>query len=145
MTRSEARNEAGLATLSWLLIVAAVAGLAALAVVLVYYFVEDTGDRFVAPNPRRTAAQFQAADIEVAAKAAQAGDFATWDEWERHFSGKCSRIEITIADERITLASNEFAKPTGGVTDFTSPSTALQNADSLPATSTKAQVDCTVQ
>ena len=144
MTRDEARNDAGLATLSWLLIVAAVAGLAALAVVLVYYFVEDTGDRFVAPNPRRTAALFQAADIEVSAKAAQAGDFATWDEWERHFSGKCSRIEITIADERITLASNGFAKPIGA-TDFNNLGATLQNADDLPATASKAQVVCTVQ
>ena len=143
MTRDEARNDAGLATLSWLLIVAAVAGLAALAVVLVYYFVEDTGDRFVAPNPRRTAAQLQAADVEVSAKAAQAGDFATWDEWERHFSGKCSRIAITIGDERITIGPNEFNGPTG-MTTFNHVGNYLSSADASAATIAKAQVNCTV-
>ena len=141
------RNDAGLATLSWLLIVAAVAGLAALAVVLVYYFVEDTGDRFVAPNPRRTAAQFQAADIEVSAKAAQAGDFATWDEWERHFSGKCSRIEITIGDERITISGNEFNQPNPSNDPFNHSNSqqALRSADTTAPTANKAQVVCTVQ
>ena len=139
-----ASSEDGLATLSWLLIVAAVAGLAALAVVLVYYFVEDTGDRFVAPNPRRTAAAAMAADVELSAKGAEATDFSTWAEWEQHFKGKCARIEITTGDERITIGTNEFRGPTGGVDFDAAAETIAKAAVSLNPTSTQAQVNCTV-
>ena len=43
------RDEAGLTTLEWLLIVAAVAGLAALAVVLVRTWSGDTSDQIAEP------------------------------------------------------------------------------------------------
>ena len=135
------RDEAGLATLEWLLIVGAVAGLAALGVVLVYSTVEETGDRFAAPIPRLTAAQVQAAEVVNEAKSAAADDFATWDDWERYFSGKCARIEITIGDERIGVTANEFNGPTGQ-TVF-DPGIAL-TADTAAATTSKAQVNCSV-
>ena len=44
-------------------LVAAVAGLAALAVVLVQARVEDTGERISSPNPRTTAAIHAAGDL----------------------------------------------------------------------------------
>ena len=47
------RADDGLATLEWLLIVAAVAGLAALAVVIVQAYVDDTGKRISEPGPAR--------------------------------------------------------------------------------------------
>ena len=139
-----ASSEDGLATLSWLLIVAAVAGLAALAVVLVYYFVEDTGDRFVAPNPRRTAAAAMAADVEFSAKAAEAADFTTWAEWEQHFKGKCARIAITTGDARITIGTNEFNGPTGGGIFDAAAEPIAKAAVSLNPLTTEAQVNCTV-
>ena len=120
--RPTRRGEAGLATLEWLLIVGAVAGLAALAVVLVYHFVEDIGGRFAAPIPRLTAAEVQVAEVVNSAKSASADDFATWDDWERHFSGKCARIEIAIGDERIKVVTNEFNGPTSGPTASAQPS-----------------------
>ena len=135
------RDEAGLATLEWLLIVAAVAGLAALAVVLVSRSVEETGDRFAAPIPRLTVAQVQAAELVSEAKSAAADDFDTWDDWERHFSGKCARIEITNGDERITVTASDFNGPTGQTTF--DPAIAL-TADTAAPTASKAQADCSV-
>ena len=54
------RNERGLTTLEWLLIVAAVAGLAALAVVLVQNVVDDTAEQIAGSSARLTAAQVAA-------------------------------------------------------------------------------------
>lgn len=138
------RDEAGLATLEWLLIVGAVAGLAALGVVLVYRSVEETGDRFAAPIPRLTAAQVQAAEVVNEAKSAAADDFDTWDDWERYFSGKCARIEITISDERISVTGNEFTRALGGPGFDSDAARAASVADSDAATATKAQALCAV-
>ena len=57
------RTEVGLTTLEWLLIVAAVAGLAALAVVLVQNVVDETAEEISGNNARITAAQVAAARI----------------------------------------------------------------------------------
>ena len=54
------RGDQGLTTLEWLLITAAVAGLAALAVVLVQAYVERTGERISNPDPRVTSAIYSA-------------------------------------------------------------------------------------
>ena len=50
-------DESGLTTLEWLLIVAAVAGLAALAVVLVQQVVDDTAEEISSSSARGTAAR----------------------------------------------------------------------------------------
>ena len=50
------RDDSGLTTLEWLLIVAAVAGLAALAVVLVQNVVSDTSEQIAGSSARKTAA-----------------------------------------------------------------------------------------
>ena len=139
--RRAERDEAGLVTLEWLLIVGAVAGLAALAVVLVYSTVEETGDRFAAPIPRLTAAQIQAAELVNDAKSAAVDDFDTWGDWERYFSSKCARIEIIINDDRITVTGNDFNGPTGQTTAF-NPAIAL-TADTAAPTASKAQANCT--
>ena len=57
------RNNRGLTTLEWLLIVAAVAGLAALAVVLVQNVVDDTAEQISGSSARLTAAKVAAAEI----------------------------------------------------------------------------------
>ena len=54
------RDDSGLTTLEWLLIVAAVAGLAALAVVLVQRVVGDTSEQIAGSSARKTAAQVAA-------------------------------------------------------------------------------------
>ena len=139
------RDDKGLTTLEWLLILGAVAGLAALAVVLVYHFVEDTGERFAAPIPRRTVAAVQAAEVVSAAKSAAAGDFDTWDEWERYFGAKCRRIDITIGDERIAVATNVFMRASGGTAFDANAASYAATADAAVPTASKAQADCTVR
>ena len=56
-------DERGLTTLEWLLIVAAVAGLAAVAVVVVQGVVSDTSDQIAGSGARITTAEFEADDI----------------------------------------------------------------------------------
>lgn len=56
-------DESGLTTLEWLLIVAAVAGLAALAVVLVTNVVDDTSEQISGSDTRETAARLAADEI----------------------------------------------------------------------------------
>ena len=136
------RDEAGLTTLEWLLIVGAVAGLAALAVVLVYSTVEETGDRFAAPIPRLTVAQVQAAEVVNEAKSAAVGDFDTWDDWEQYFRSKCARIGITIGDDRIAVTDNEFHGATGGTVFDSTTVSAAAAADALTPTTAKAQALC---
>ena len=58
------RDENGLTTLEWLLIVAAVAGLAALAVVLVSNVVGQTSEQIAGNSARLTAARLAADEIE---------------------------------------------------------------------------------
>ena len=56
-------DESGLTTLEWLLIVAAVAGLAALAIVLVTQVVEDTSEQISGNNARITSLSLAADDM----------------------------------------------------------------------------------
>ena len=58
------RDDSGLTTLEWLLIVAAVAGLAALAVVLVTQVVSETGEQIAGHSARLTSASLAADNIE---------------------------------------------------------------------------------
>ena len=86
MSRPRSRNESGLTTLEWLLIVAAVAGLAALAVVLVQNVVDDTAEQIAGNNARITAAQ-------VAAKAITDSSDSDDDR-----GAACRRLDITYSD-----------------------------------------------
>ncbi len=80
------RDDSGLTTLEWLLIVAAVAGLAALAVVLVTNVVSDTSEQIAGRSARMTAAQ-------VAAQSIQDSALSNDQKQER-----CNRLEITYRD-----------------------------------------------
>ena len=103
------RSESGLTTLEWLLIVAAVAGLAALAVVLVQNVVDDTAEQIAGNNARITAAQ-------VAAKAIT--DNA--DDSDADKRSACNRLSITYSDafggdsERTSLWTDNDTKTKGG-------------------------------
>lgn len=80
------RSSRGLTTLEWLLIVAAVAGLAALAVVLVQNVVDDTAEQITGSSARITAA--------LVAADAITGD----DETDADKRSACSRLNITYSD-----------------------------------------------
>ena len=130
----------GLTTLEWLLITAAVAGLAALAVVLVQAYVEDTGDRIANPNPRVTSAIHSAFAVETDAKAASANDFGLWADWERHFSQRCRVIAVLYSDAEVEVVRNNFTRAAGGGTTFDPAAAAA--ADEQPPDANKAQVQC---
>ena len=112
-------DESGLTTLEWLLIVAAVAGLAALAVVLVQNVVDRTAQEISGSSARKVAAQVAAAAVVEEAKNANPAlpRFDTWAKWDNFFTDKCNRIRITYSDAGITAMTSEFAKPTGTVPD----------------------------
>ena len=80
------RNDRGLTTLEWLLIVAAVAGLAALAVVLVQNVVDETAEQISGGSARLTAAR-------VAAEAISSDSDSDADR-----KAKCNRLQITYGD-----------------------------------------------
>ena len=83
------RDDSGLTTLEWLLIVAAVAGLAALAVVLVTNVVGDTSEQISGRSARLTAAQ-------VAAQSISDNPDLNADEAEQQ--KRCLRLKITYSD-----------------------------------------------
>ena len=135
------RGDDGLTTLEWLLITAAVAGLAALAVVLVQAYVEDTGERMSNPDPRVTSAIHSAFVVETKAKAASADDFDLWADWESHFTQRCSLIAVLFSDAEVEVVDNHFIRATGG-TAFDPAAAAL--ADEKSPKARKAQVQCVV-
>lgn len=101
---SEARRRhsgsRGLTTLEWLLIVAAVAGIAALAVVLVQNVVSDTAEQISGSSARRTAAELagdQVANDSRRPKNDQP-NINTWREWKRFYDARCNRLAITYSD-----------------------------------------------
>ncbi|WP_419850507.1 hypothetical protein [Candidatus Poriferisocius sp.] len=96
-------DESGLTTLEWLLIVAAVAGLAALAVVLVQNVVDSTAEQISSSSARETAARVAAADVEQQAYTAAEALTADTDEAMANalsqvnlkYERLCNRLGIT--------------------------------------------------
>ena len=150
------RDDSGLTTLEWLLIVAAVAGLAALAVVLVQNVVSDTSEQIAGSSARKTAAQVAASTVEEEAKnpkisqflpAAPTGEDATakaarhkvaWAEWENYFTAKCNRIKITYSDADVAIDVGFVDPPT--TSEFTVG--LLAGAKEIAAALTVAQAKC---
>ena len=91
------RGDRGLTTLEWLLIVAAVAGLAALAVVLVQNVVDDTAEQISQSSARLTAAEVAAAQITADGKT-QIADGDDVNEVNSDGRQKCERLRITYGD-----------------------------------------------
>ncbi len=137
------RGDCGLATLEWLLIVAAVAGLAALATVLVTDSVRDTAARISNSDARVAAARHTALNVETDAKAASAEDFELWADWERHFRQECSLIAVLYAE--VEVEHNNFARATAGTDVFDADAARYAAAaDEQPPGPNKAQVQCRV-
>ncbi|MDE0493441.1 MAG: hypothetical protein OXH54_05860 [Acidimicrobiaceae bacterium] len=137
------RDDSGLTTLEWLLIVAAVAGLAALAVVLVTNVVGDTSEQISGSSARRVAAEVAASAVVEAAKTADVADtdHDTWAEWDNYFTTRCERVRITFSDA-VTGVTATFVPATGGAAAYTAVN--LLTGDAAAATATKPQVICTV-
>ncbi len=83
------RDDSGLTTLEWLLIVAAVAGLAALAVVLVTNVVGDTSEQISGQSARATAAKVAGQSISDRHPAELDNDEA---------KERCERLPIVYSD-----------------------------------------------
>ena len=134
------RDDSGLTTLEWLLIVAAVAGLAALAVVLVQNVVSDTSEQIAGSSARETAAKVAAQSIVQEAKNSGITDnrWNTAVKWDNYFTNKCNRIAVVFSDAGITTMTSNFDAAAG----FTV--VALQAGDTVAATATKAQIQCAV-
>lgn len=96
------RGDSGLTTLEWLLIVAAVAGLAALAVVLVQRVVSDTSEQIAGNSARQTAAKVSGAQITDKAKAALADPDLDDAEVHDKYRLECRRLLVLYADADIT-------------------------------------------
>lgn len=133
-------DESGLTTLEWLLIVAAVAGLAALAVVLVQGVVDDTAEEISGSSARKTSALVAGDNVASDASAASQPDRVTdFDSWLTYYEQKCRRIAVTYSDADVTVTPN-FALDSGltGATAFDSAlvSTGPANATSNQAAAT---------
>ena len=92
------RGEDGLTTLEWLLIVAAVAGLAALAVVLVTNVVDQTAEQIGGSSARKTVAQVAAAQVTQNAYDDAPDDADAWTSTSADYKKKCDRLKITYGD-----------------------------------------------
>ena len=106
------RGEDGLTTLEWLLIVAAVAGLAALAVVLVSNVVDQTAEQIGGSSARKTAAEIAAVSIREVEHAVPT-DEDEWTALEGEFRQKCTRLNITYGDVEPKLEAEwtAFSQP----------------------------------
>ena len=98
------RGEAGLTTLEWLLVVAAVAGLAALAVVLVQKVVGDTAERVASNDARQTAADLAVTELDERWKAYVPTSQSEADEINRRHARWCRQLGIIYADISLNVA-----------------------------------------
>ncbi|MDE0319283.1 MAG: hypothetical protein OXI97_05325 [Acidimicrobiaceae bacterium] len=91
-----ARGEEGLTTLEWLLIVAAVAGLAVVAVVIVTRVVNQTADQLASANPTVAAAQESARSLVEQAPSTQPNPMtrASLDA----FAAQCRRLRVSFGN-----------------------------------------------
>lgn len=100
-----ASGDAGLAVLGWLLVVAAVAGLAAVAVVLVQGAVDSSGERVASHSARQEAAEVAAVELmrRWRLEAPQSAEDA--ERLNREFGARCHRIGILYADIDLGVAA----------------------------------------
>ena len=109
------RDDSGLTTLEWLLIVAAVAGLAALAVVLVTRVVSDTGEQIAGQTARVTAAKLAGAAITNEARndapTAATLDAAVFTAQQVDYIDQCTRLPLVYSDIEGVDTSWEYAVP----------------------------------
>ena len=102
--RLRLRGDGGLTTLEWLLVVAAVAGFAALAVVVVQSVVGDTAESVASHSARQEAAELMAAELtqrwQTVVPTKQNVEAVN-----RAFVSRCQQIRVLFAD--IDLSPDE--------------------------------------
>ena len=126
------RDERGLTTLEWLLIVAAVAGLAALAIVLVQGVVDDTAEDIRGSSARGQAALVaaqavidEARSVFIAGSFGSTNKFPTIADFTNYYDSKCRRLGITYSDADIVVYALFFHRAAAlTVPTATSPPTA---------------------
>ncbi len=108
-------DESGLTTLEWLLIVAAVAGLAALAVVLVQGVVDETAEQITDSSARLTAAKLAGNRITNKAAADPPTDdtltAAIFLARSNEYKEDCDRLKITYGDIDDLAVNWEYMAP----------------------------------
>ncbi|MYE75889.1 MAG: hypothetical protein F4232_05705 [Acidimicrobiaceae bacterium] len=135
---------------------AAVAGLAALAVVLVQNVVSDTSEQIEGSSARRIAAEVAAQTIVEDAKVFDGISYTVgaitgdeWSEWAREYSAKCNRLAITYADANLTVTAGFVVRgsPTAlsniGDAEFTGSGTS--RSASQPSSANMAVAGCDIQ
>jgi len=100
-------GEAGLTTLEWLLVVAAVAGLAALAVVLVQNVVGGTAEEVESSDARQTAADLAVTSLAERWQAEAPTSRSEADEVNRRYRHRCLQIGIVYSDISLTAEAIE--------------------------------------
>ena len=96
------RAETGLTTLEWLLIVAAVAGIAALAVVLIQNVVNNTAESVAAHSARQEAAWVATEELTARWQAEKPTTQPDANELNRLYSHKCNQLAIIYRDIDLT-------------------------------------------
>ncbi len=136
-------GQAGGTTLEWLLIVAAVAGLAALAVVLVQNVVDDTAEQLGGSSARATAANVAADTVIREARTASPHDarFNSWLRWELYFTARCERLEILYSDTNLDVEAT-FKRPTGKGDNDPTTSADINKASPQPPAAGRPQALC---
>ena len=102
-------GDRGLTTLEWLLIVAAVAGIAALAVVMVQNVVSDTSEQIAGSSAREVAAKLAGEQVVTDSRRHiddQPVNARTWGNWRAFYQSRCKRLQITYGDAGIKVAPN---------------------------------------
>ncbi len=106
-------SEAGLTTLEWLLVVAAVAGLAALAVVGVQNVVEDTAEQIDSSDARQTAADLAVTELAQRWQAEAPASPAEADGINRRYKRRCLQLGIIYSDISLTAEPYEGTYTSG--------------------------------
>ena len=109
-------GEAGLTTLEWLLVVAAVAGLAALGVVLVQNVVGGTAEQVAAHSARQEAAELATLELTERWKAESPATLAEAAEINRDYSQRCHQLGLIYPD--VDLAPDPAEGKYGGGTGW---------------------------
>ncbi len=109
------RGDVGLTTLGWLLLVAAVVGLAALAVVLVQREVGLSGERVGSHSARQEAAEVAAAELVRRWRSEVPVSVGDAERLNREFVARCQRIGILYADIDLEVAAKAGRYDAGSV------------------------------
>ena len=113
------RGEAGLTTLEWLLVVAAVAGLAALGVVVVQNVVGGTAEDVASHSARQTAADLAVTELEQRWRAEMPRSEPEMGRINRVYQARCRQLGIIYADISLKVKDHPGTFKDGGGWDVT--------------------------